>query len=104
MWTPKLRPVPQQCVSCPFLFGNDLEFVVVVNRLRVAQGMPPVQGEAIIPSSWYARQQIKKDLEHSGDFACHHTVYDDRGRLKDPDGHRQCSGATKWFKEQKNIR
>lgn len=94
-WTPKLKPCGEQCASCPFRAGNDAEFGAVVAKLKKKAGVTgPVTTEEIE----HARKQVKDDLLHTGDFACHGTVYHDDMSLKEPGGRRQCPGATAFWK------
>lgn len=95
LWRPKLPEVPAQCASCPFLNGNDAEFGAIVTKLRNSLGF---KGEAHPFDVLYARRQIKRDLQFSGDFICHHTAYDERMRQRPITDGRQCKGATKWYR------
>lgn len=89
-WTPKRQQVPQ-CASCPFRPDNDAEFGAVLTRLN--RGVP-VTAEQIAE----ARRRVKEDLQHSGDFVCHGTAYTPDMELRDDSEHRQCAGATEFWK------
>lgn len=96
-WIPRHSERSAQCASCPFAHGNDLEFLEVVNKLRQSAGMRP--GKLI--DAAFARYQIAEQVKHAGDFACHHTVYDDAMRVKPTTEHRQCPGATAFHNKQR---
>lgn len=96
MWRPKL-PECEQCPSCPFLTGNDDQLRAVANRLRESMCLPVLASNQSVE---FVREQIKADLQHSGDFICHRTAYDlGEGGLRPKEGHRQCPGASKWWRE-----
>lgn len=91
---PKLPELQEQCPSCPFREGNHEEFGGIVRKLCKVEGKSYHPGRTEL-----ARAIIREDAESFGDFACHHTVYNDDMSLKDLRERRQCPGATKWFKE-----
>lgn len=94
-WLPRQPELPEQCVSCPFREGNDPEWSTIVTKLRKALGVRgPVTQEVLD----HARAKARKDLEFSGEFACHLTVYDaDMNRKPDNEG-RQCRGASAIYR------
>jgi len=98
LWTPKRREVPAQCASCPFRVGNDKEFSGILSKLKAKLGLKPSVKR---PEVVAARCQVRMDLEHTGDFACHHTAYDEAMNERPASEHRQCAGATRWFREGK---
>lgn len=100
LWRPKLRELKEQCASCPFRKGNDVEFGGIVKKLLAKGGVPMTEDFVPPPQAIQnSRRLIKADLKHSGDFACHHTAYDAEMNLKPDAERRQCPGASKWFKE-----
>lgn len=95
LWLPKLREVPTQCLSCPFLEGNDTAFGKIVRRIFTTYGLP---SRAPLDT---VRRNIRLDLtliQCSGDFACHNSVYDPKGKMRPRREHRQCLGASKWWR------
>lgn len=84
-----------QCPSCPFAKGNDKEFGAVMTKLARAHGE-----ENPVPLS-VSRAMVRMEISNmGGDFVCHFTAYNiDDMSLKPRTEHRQCPGATKWFKE-----
>lgn len=91
-WTPKRKELSQQCVSCPFGKGNGAEFQTVLDKLVEVNG-------AGVADPDMSRFLIKKDLKNlGGDFVCHNTVYDEEMKLKDRSQHRQCPGATAFYR------
>jgi hypothetical protein len=45
------------------------------------------------------RAQLRIEATTRGDFVCHHTAYEGEGmELKTRSQHRQCPGATAWYK------
>lgn len=63
-------------------------------------GKPELTPKEILPCTWMARHMVREDLTHSGDFHCHGTVYDAAGNVRPVSEHRQCAGATKWYREK----
>lgn len=94
LWTPKFPECAQQCASCPFREGNDAEFKVIVDRLREKEGLSPAKKSQVD----FARASIRLDVEKSGDFMCHNTVYDKQGRRAPSTKFRQCVGATAYHR------
>lgn len=96
-WVPKLSEMPEQCSSCPFRIGNNEEFGKIVERLRKKHG---VKGRMTNMHVFHARMMIMEDLKRigSGDFICHSTVYDPSMAARSPGEHKQCPGATAWFR------
>lgn len=95
LWRPKRPEIPEQCLSCPFREGNDAEFGAVLNKLRAASG---IAGKSTTCDIAFARQGVRDDLSHSGDFVCHGTAYTPDMKPKPKEEWRQCPGATKFFK------
>lgn len=95
-WRPRRPECTTPCPGCPFEQGNDEAFARVVGVLRAAQGLTGRVTPAILKR---ARALVMVDIQRSGDFACHHTVYDVETGAKLPeDGHRQCAGAARVFR------
>lgn len=94
-WKPKREEVSEQCASCPFREGNDAAFGGIMRKLYKQFELDPPTPAEISAS----RECVKRELEHSGDFVCHLTAYNPDMSLKDGCEHRQCAGATKWWKE-----
>jgi len=93
LFRPKIPECETPCPSCPFSNGNDKEFGAVMNKLAVATGE-----EFPVPTS-VSRARVRMELQHNGDFICHFTAYNiEDMSLKPRKGHRQCPGATKWYK------
>lgn len=96
-WRPKLKELPEQCISCPFRTGNDKEFGEIVAKLRAAHGLPaPTKADV-----GFTRINLRLELKHSGDFICHGTAYTPAMAQRDPSCHRQCPGATAYFLREK---
>lgn len=95
LFRPKLPELPTQCVSCPFLEGNDPEWRGLIRRLCAKA--ETVNLGAV--SAHRARALIHGEATMNGEFACHNTVYTPEMEMRDRKEHRQCPGATKWFKE-----
>ena len=98
LWRPKLREVTTQCASCPFKIGNDGECIEIMQKLRVAHG---ISGKVTKKDLTYFRIRVRMDIEHTGDFACHHTAYTPEMKLRPVREMRQCKGATTAFKNEK---
>jgi hypothetical protein len=96
LWKPKLEELPESCRSCPFRANNNKEFGEVVTRLRNSFGM---KGKASKMDIAFARFGIYDDVKKSGDFICHGTTYNVDMTRKDCSNHRQCAGATKYYRE-----
>jgi hypothetical protein len=96
LWLPKRKEVCKQCASCPFKEGNDREFGVVAGKLLLKAKPTKAQIKKV-------RDNVKADLARmgSGDFICHMTVLDINdpyGKKKPESEHRQCAGATKFWR------
>lgn len=94
LFLPKLAELSESCPSCPFRDGNDEAFGEMVRKLCIAFCGRYHKGAEEI-----ARLRLRFEVSHRGDFACHHTVYDDDMSLRNEKDHRQCPGATAWFKK-----
>ena len=92
-WSPKRKEMPTQCASCPFRTDNDPEFKAVLDKLVQSNGGGTANTDM-------ARFRIKQDLlQMGGDFICHQSAYDENMDLRDKSEHRQCPGATKFYKD-----
>lgn len=91
LFRPKLKELSEQCASCPFRNKNHKAWTAVVNRLAEASGVEP-------NSPLIARAMIRGEASRFGDFICHCTAYNPDMTLRDPSEHRQCPGATEWFR------
>jgi hypothetical protein len=92
LWRPKFKELPESCASCPFKDGNDSEFEAVMQKLADANGLEdPV-------SVHESRGRIRAETEHLGDFRCHGSVYDREMGMRPQAEHRQCPGASAYFK------
>lgn len=87
----------EQCLSCPFRFGNNTEFGEILHRLKKKFG-GPLMPRPTAKEITSARIMVMKDTEVRGDFSCHLTVYDKDMTEKPPAQWRQCPGATKWHR------
>lgn len=96
LWIPKLPQLSKQCVSCPFLKGNDVEFGKIVQGLRSKFKL----GHASDADVLFARYSLRLEIKNSGDFVCHGTAYDENMNLRDHLENRQCPGATAYFISQ----
>jgi len=47
---------------------------------------------------FYARTKIKDDLVHTGVVVCHGTAYTPEMAMRPRTDHRQCKGATDFFR------
>lgn len=92
LWRPKRAQLEEQCTSCPFRDGNNVEFGAIVQRLCAIVGEP---FSALNIES--ARQRIRAEATQFGDFICHHTVYNTDMSLKSDGAQRQCPGASATF-------
>lgn len=92
---PKMKEVSEQCASCPFRIGNDEEFRAILTKLRASKGLP---GEITKSQAVRSRAMIHDDCANQGEFRCHHSVYNPDMTIKSVSEHRQCLGATKWFR------
>lgn len=96
LWRPKRPEVKEQCASCPFREGNDAEFGAVLEKIARSHGNTTTITPAVIQ---HARLKVIADLQFSGDFVCHHTVYGPgMDEKRDPEERRQCKGATAFFR------
>lgn len=100
-WRPRRPELAEPCVSCPFREGNDLEFGEIIRRLRLMQTGQKFSGPVTAEEVAYARNSVRKELEFSGEFMCHGTVYDEHMRQKPSAGFRQCAGAARCYREAK---
>jgi hypothetical protein len=95
LWRPRLAELPEQCVSCPFREGNKIEWAGVAAKLAAAGGKSFVDFDCV-------RALVKLDVsEMGGEFHCHQTVYTDKMMLKPLNEHRQCPGASRYWREGK---
>lgn len=95
LWRPKLEELSQQCASCPFRQGNNDSWGAVLKRLAKAFGEKlPNKARVTL-----ARIQIMSETEACGDFVCHGTAYKPDMTLRDKSEHKQCPGASEWFKK-----
>lgn len=95
LWRPKLPEMAVQCASCPFRVGNHKEFGEVIQRLKIAHG----QGSRITNNDIIcARLTVLRDADSSGDFACHHSAYDENMKVRPQSEHRQCPGASGHYR------
>jgi hypothetical protein len=92
LWRPKLKEVAKQCSSCPFRIGNDKEFGAIVSKLKGKKA-----SRSLIA---HTRLEVRMELEHTGDFACHYTVYYDDMTMRPLTERRQCLGASAIFRGQ----
>lgn len=92
---PKTKEVTEQCVSCPFRAGNDEEWRAILSKLRAAKGLP---GEITKGHAARTRNEVHEDCANQGEFRCHHSVYNPDMTMKPVSEHRQCKGATLWFR------
>ena len=98
LWRPRLPEVKVQCASCPFRKGNGRQFGVIVRKL--ANQWSTYVKIFCEPDTREARKKVKQDVARKGDFACHHTVYNDDMSHKDTSEFRQCPGATEYYRSQ----
>ena len=103
LWLPKLPELKDQCVSCPFRKGNDKEFAEILVKLSLKHGRnpdvtPETPPEALRAAIEFSRKLVEHDVQKVGDFACHHTAYDENMNIKPVREHRQCPGATKYYR------
>lgn len=89
LFRPKHAPLKEQCVSCPFRDGNEVEFAQVVRKLD-----PTLTGKKLLRHTLAARLKIRDEAKTIGEFACHHTAYDADMNLRPEHERRQCPGAT----------
>lgn len=99
-WMPRLRPMEQQCASCPFKDGNDKEFGAIHRRLAAAAGVP-VHPVSVLTS----RMRVRADIANapSGDFICHSSAYTPEMTRRPMTQARQCPGATEFYKSGKTA-
>jgi hypothetical protein len=97
MFRPQMPELSKQCASCPFLAGNEKEFGELVKKLYAKNGRPDVKPTP--KQVFNARMNVTMEAGMRGDFACHSTVYDQNMEVKPREDHRQCPGATKYFKK-----
>lgn len=95
LWSPKLKVMPEQCISCPFREGNDDEFGKICDRLNPElQRLSPKKRALRIEM---ARFQLREETAHFGDLSCHQSAYNPDMTVKPYREHRQCPGAAKHF-------
>jgi len=95
LWRPKLPEMPEQCASCPFRKGNDVEWAGVIAKLAASGGKSSVNFEQ-------ARKLVKLDINMmGGEFHCHLTVYNADMTMKPMSEHKQCPGASRYYREGK---
>ncbi len=94
MWLPRLPPMPEQCVSCPFREGNELEFRAVLTKLKNLGGSGLVVS---LDQTIRAKEMIRREAIECGEFSCHQSAYDSKMRVKPYSEHRQCPGASSTF-------
>lgn len=99
-WMPRMPILSDQCASCPFREGNDPEFGEVVGKLAATMDLEEVDNQ---DRTDMARARIKRDCTHSGEFACHHTAYNEDMSEKPRSEHRQCPGAAEWYKTGRGL-
>lgn len=103
LFIPKREELKEQCKSCPFREGNDLDFGDVLNKLRVSAGKKSLRGWDVVSMAVQAKEQIREEVRLNGEFICHHTAYDASGDKlvnKKSESFRQCPGATKHHRSQ----
>lgn len=93
-WKPRLKPLKEQCASCPFREDNNKEWGEIVQRLWVKMCRPGKVSKFQIGVS---RFEVMEDVRVRGDFACHCTVYDEKMNQREPSEYRQCPGATAYY-------
>lgn len=91
LFIPKLPEMPLQCASCPFREGNDITWGIIVRKLAMFGGVGK-------PNAARARRLIRLETTRIGDFICHGTAYNADMSFRSAVEHRQCPGATKWFR------
>lgn len=91
LFRPKHKEVNEQCVSCPFRAGNDKEFGKILDKLAELHGVKR-------NSTKFSRLMVLQEATINGEFVCHYTAYNTDWSSKDQSEHRQCVGATQWFK------
>lgn len=101
LWKPRRQELAEQCVSCPFRDGNTEAWMEILEKLR--QSAPPGTKVKKTPinkrDASRARVTVRMDCMTVGEFACHHSVYDTNMKTKPATEHRQCPGASKFFRE-----
>lgn len=95
-WLPRRPELPEQCASCPFREDNEAEFGLIATRLFKSAGKkkPPTADQIR-----QVRHNVHMDCQDRGEFICHGTAYNEDMTLKDPKGHRQCPGASKFYRD-----
>lgn len=98
LWLPRRAELPAQCASCPFRKDNDAEFCVIVNRLRKSEGLRPVKPNSKIVRTARSKVRIELLILCTGEFSCHGTVYNPDMTIKPMHEHRQCPGASEFWR------
>ena len=83
------------CESCPFRHGNDQEFGAVITSLKKFKGD---KTPASARESKAARFRVKAERLFTGEFCCHHSVYDADMSVKSNHHWKQCRGAAEYFR------
>lgn len=89
-WVPRRKELEKQCASCPFGNGNDEE---LANKL---ESIFPSHGHIAEPS--VVRERVRQDVYQHAEFHCHQTVFTATGDRKPDEGHRQCPGASAFYR------
>lgn len=97
LWRPRLPELPEPCASCPFSTGNNKEFGAVVARLAKTWTFDHAHNNSA--SVRHARGAVKRDASKRGDFACHGSVYKEDMTMRPTADHRQCPGASAYYRE-----
>ncbi len=97
LWRPRRPELPKQCVSCPFLKGNDKEFKAVFEKICSKHGGAKVTAKDLMN----ARVNVRVGVLANPEFYCHGTAYDKDMNVRPLEEQRQCPGASKLFREQK---
>jgi hypothetical protein len=92
LFLPKLKAMPDQCVSCPFREGNDEEFGEIIRKLAASHNVSHGGGDVA-----FARELVHSDATKAGDFVCHLSAYTSEMELRPVEERRQCPGATAHF-------
>lgn len=103
LFMPRNKELEESCASCPFRKDNDKEFGEVMTRLAKAgsdgYAFEEVISDTMSPQAVVrARQLIADDCTFQGEFVCHGTAYTYDMELRPRSQHRQCPGATAYFK------
>lgn len=88
MWRPHFPECAEPCASCPFRNDNDEAL-----RAKLQALFPTID-----PDIHHTRVTVKLEVQFSGNFGCHFTVFDGAGGIKPMAERRQCAGAAAWFR------